>query len=117
MTSKRAKASSATGGSAPANGSASAADTTHRDGDAIDTGKADEISGLTFEEARDELAAVVDRLHTGGQGLQESLALWERGELLAQRCESVLAQARQRVAALTGDTEPDAEHTGPTRGA
>ena len=116
MTSKRAKASSASG-SAPAAGASSGEEATPPGMQAVDPAEADEINHLTFEEARDELAAVVDRLHTGGQGLQESFALWERGELLAQRCESVLAQARQRVAALTGDTDPDAEHAGPTRGA
>lgn len=52
---------------------------------------------LTFEQARDELTAVVDRLQHGTESLQESLDLWERGEVLAKRCEDFLATARERI--------------------
>lgn len=53
----------------------------------------------TYELARDELAAVVGRLESGGLGLDESLTLWERGEYLAAVCERFLAGARERVEA------------------
>ena len=53
----------------------------------------------TYEQARDELAEVVRRLETGGLTLEESLALWERGERLAEVCQHWLTQARERLAA------------------
>lgn len=54
---------------------------------------------LSYEKARDELAEVVKRLETGGLTLEESLALWERGERLAGICEEWLEGARARLAA------------------
>ena len=61
-------------------------------------------SELGYEEARDELIAVVERLEHGGLDLDSSLQLWERGEQLAKRCEEHLAGARERVEqALAGD--------------
>lgn len=55
------------------------------------------VEALTFEQARDELAAVVTGLEAGGLTLEESLALWERGEVLAAHCQAWLDAARQRV--------------------
>jgi exodeoxyribonuclease VII small subunit len=54
---------------------------------------------LTYEQARTELAGVVERLETGGSSLEESLALWERGEKLADICQRWLDGARQRIEA------------------
>ena len=51
----------------------------------------------TYELARDELAAVVHKLESGGLGLDESLTLWERGEHLAAVCSRFLDNARERV--------------------
>jgi exodeoxyribonuclease VII small subunit len=59
---------------------------------------------LGYEEARDALVDVVRRLEAGGVTLEESLALWERGEALATRCEQWLAGARARVEAATSAT-------------
>ncbi|WP_225725160.1 MULTISPECIES: exodeoxyribonuclease VII small subunit [unclassified Nocardia] len=56
-----------------------------------------EIAGFGYERARDELVNVVKMLEQGGLDLDESLALWERGEALANRCEQHLAGARKRV--------------------
>ncbi|WP_156251775.1 exodeoxyribonuclease VII small subunit [Pseudactinotalea terrae] len=53
---------------------------------------------LTYEQARDELVEVVNRLESGAASLEDSLALWERGEALADRCQSVIDDARQRLA-------------------
>ncbi|TDB88543.1 exodeoxyribonuclease VII small subunit [Actinomadura sp. KC216] len=53
----------------------------------------------SYEQARDELADVVKRLEAGGLTLEESLALWERGEKLAAICEEWLEGARARLAA------------------
>lgn len=56
-------------------------------------------ASLGYEEARDELIQVVNRLEQGGATLEESLQLWERGEALAARCEEWLLGARQRLEA------------------
>jgi exodeoxyribonuclease VII small subunit len=53
----------------------------------------------SYEQAREELADVVRRLETGGATLEESLALWERGEQLATICQEWLDGARARLAA------------------
>jgi exodeoxyribonuclease VII small subunit len=55
------------------------------------------ISEMGYEEARDELIEVVQRLEQGGLDLDASLNLWERGEELARCCEAHLAGARKRV--------------------
>ncbi|ARQ72224.1 exodeoxyribonuclease VII small subunit [Streptomyces marincola] len=65
---------------------------------------ADAGAALGYEQARDELIDVVRRLEAGGATLEESLALWERGEELARICEGWLEGARARLdAALAGD--------------
>ncbi|MGI5167363.1 exodeoxyribonuclease VII small subunit [Spirillospora sp. CA-253888] len=60
---------------------------------------------MSYEQARDELTEVVKRLESGGLTLEESLALWERGEKLAAICEEWLEGARARLAAAMA--EPD----------
>jgi exodeoxyribonuclease VII small subunit len=52
---------------------------------------------LSYEQARAELAAVVEKLEAGGASLEESLALWERGEQLAAVCQKWLDNARARL--------------------
>ncbi len=52
---------------------------------------------LSFEQARDLLGEVVDRLQQGPGTLEESLALWERGEQLAKICQDYLTAARVRI--------------------
>jgi len=51
----------------------------------------------TYEQARDELADVVRQLEQGGATLEQSLALWERGEQLAGICQSWLDGAKARL--------------------
>jgi exodeoxyribonuclease VII small subunit len=63
-----------------------------------------DVASLGYEQARDELAAVVARLEAGGASLEESLALWERGEALAARCQEWLDGARARLAEARGTT-------------
>lgn len=58
-----------------------------------------DIEALNYEEAREQLVQVVGKLEAGGASLEESLALWERGEALAKRCEEWLEGARKRMAA------------------
>ncbi len=53
-----------------------------------------------YETAREELLEVVRALEQGGTSLEESLALWERGERLAQVCQEWLDGARQRLDAV-----------------
>jgi exodeoxyribonuclease VII small subunit len=50
-----------------------------------------------YEQARDELTDVVRRLESGGLALEESLALWERGEALADICQRWLEGARAKL--------------------
>ncbi|MBW9210865.1 exodeoxyribonuclease VII small subunit [Mumia sp. zg.B21] len=52
---------------------------------------------IPYEQAREELAEVVGKLETGGTTLEESLALWERGEELAAICQQWLDGARARL--------------------
>ncbi len=52
---------------------------------------------VPYEQAREELVEVVRRLEAGGTTLEESLALWERGEHLAGVCQQWLDGARQRL--------------------
>jgi exodeoxyribonuclease VII small subunit len=65
-----------------------------------------DIAELSYEQARDELVRVVGELEQGSTTLEESLALWERGEALARRCEEWLLGAKARLdaarAAATG---------------
>ena len=55
------------------------------------------VSELSYEAARDQLVEVVNTLEQGGASLEESIALWERGEALATRCEQWLDNARERL--------------------
>jgi exodeoxyribonuclease VII small subunit len=62
-----------------------------------------DVAELSYEQARDELVDVVGRLESGAANLEDSLALWERGEALADRCQRWLDAARDRLAAAKGD--------------
>jgi exodeoxyribonuclease VII small subunit len=64
-------------------------------------GEDPEIAKLSYEDARDGLLDVVRRLEGGAETLEESLALWERGEALARHCEGWLAGAQARLDAAT----------------
>jgi exodeoxyribonuclease VII small subunit len=57
--------------------------------------------GLSYEAARAELEDVVRRLEAGGVTLEESLALWERGEALARTCQELLDGVRARITAAS----------------
>lgn len=73
-----------------------------------------DAASLSYEQARDELVQVVARLEAGGEPLEASLALWERGEALAARCQEWLDGARARLdaaraqdAASASEGKPD----------
>ena len=56
-----------------------------------------DVAQLSYEQAREELVAVVAQLEAGAATLEQSLGLWERGEALAARCEAWLQGASQRL--------------------
>jgi len=58
---------------------------------------------LSYEQAREELVEVVRKLEAGGITLEESLALWERGEKLATLCQEWLDGARKKIDAAIQD--------------
>jgi exodeoxyribonuclease VII small subunit len=58
---------------------------------------ANDVSKLSYEQARDELVRVLGELEQGSATLEESLALWELGEALANRCEEWLLGAKARL--------------------
>ncbi|KJL24977.1 Exodeoxyribonuclease 7 small subunit [Microbacterium oxydans] len=69
------------------------------------------VDTLSFEAARDELVKVVAELEQGSPTLEHSLALWERGEALAARCEEWLLGAKRRLDAARAAAS-DADHAG-----
>jgi exodeoxyribonuclease VII small subunit len=62
-----------------------------------------DIKKLTFERAIEELESIVKRLEEGKVPLEESVAIYERGEVLKARCEELLRQAEARVEKITLD--------------
>ncbi len=81
-----------------------------------------DVQSLGFEQALDELVEVVRRLETGGTTLEEALALWERGEALAARCQTWLDGARDVLEAARRTTggaggAGGADREGPSAGA
>lgn len=61
----------------------------------------------SYEAAREELIDVVHQLEAGGTTLEESLALWERGEKLARTCQGWLDGARKRLDSAVEADQPD----------
>jgi exodeoxyribonuclease VII small subunit len=78
------------------------ADTTHAD-----------VKTLSFERAIEELESIVKRLEDGKVPLEESVAIYERGESLKRRCEELLRQAEARVDKITTDANGNAVGTEP----
>ncbi|WP_347343674.1 exodeoxyribonuclease VII small subunit [Jatrophihabitans telluris] len=63
---------------------------------------------MSYEQARAELREIVAKLESGGQPLEESLLLWQRGEQLATVCQRWLDGARTRLeAAIATSDAPD----------
>ncbi|WP_010523798.1 exodeoxyribonuclease VII small subunit [Nesterenkonia sp. F] len=71
------------------------------------TAELDDVESMSYEQARDELVQVVTKLETGGAPLEESLALWQRGEALADRCERWLDGARTKLQEVRASLESD----------
>lgn len=68
---------------------------------------------LSYEQARDELAAVVKRLEAGGLTLEQSLELWERGEKLAAICAEWLEGARAKLSVAMARRDDGDNSEGP----
>jgi exodeoxyribonuclease VII small subunit len=60
-----------------------------------------DIAQLPFEKALAELESIVQRLERGDVALEESVAIYERGEALKRRCDELLRQAEARVEKIT----------------
>ena len=75
------------------------------------TDQASKLETMSYEQARDELVVIVQRLESGGVPLEESLALWERGEELAAICQAWLDGAKAKIeAARTKDSAAAVEN-------
>jgi len=65
------------------------------------------ITNLSYEQARDELISIVAQLEGGQIGLEDSMALWQRGEALATHCNTWLDGAEAKLS--TGEVARPAE--------
>jgi exodeoxyribonuclease VII small subunit len=72
-----------------------------------------DVETLSFERAIDELETIVKRLEEGKVPLEESVAIYERGEALKRRCEDLLRQAEARVEKITLDASGKPKGTAP----
>lgn len=72
------------------------------------------VAEPTYEQARDELVQIVAKLEAGGTTLEESLALWQRGEELSALCERYLDGARAKLDAASADQSSDAANSSST---
>jgi exodeoxyribonuclease VII small subunit len=72
-----------------------------------------DIAGLTFEKALAELENIVRRLEQGKVELEESIAIYERGEALKKHCQSLLERADARIEKITIGPDGRAAGTAP----
>jgi exodeoxyribonuclease VII small subunit len=72
-----------------------------------------DVRKLSFERALEELESIVKRLEEGKVPLEESVAIYERGESLKRRCEELLRQAEARVDKITLDASGQPTGTEP----
>lgn len=70
------------------------------------------IAALPFEKALEELELIVSKLERGTVPLEESIAIYERGEALKKRCEQLLKEAEMRIEKIT--LSADGKPTGTT---
>lgn len=72
-----------------------------------------DIKQLSFEQALQELETIVARLESGSVELEVSIDLYERGEKLKNRCETLLKKATARVEKITLSSSGEAQGTQP----
>jgi exodeoxyribonuclease VII small subunit len=77
----------------------------------LDSPSAD-IAALPFERALEELEVIVRRLERGDVPLEDSIAIYERGEALKKHCETLLKRAEARIEKIT--IGPDGRAAGTT---
>ncbi|WP_306119629.1 MULTISPECIES: exodeoxyribonuclease VII small subunit [unclassified Roseitalea] len=78
-----------------------------------DTDPNADVSGLPFEKALDELEKIVDRLERGDVALEESIAIYERGEALRARCDTLLKAAELKIEKIKTGRAGEATGTEP----
>lgn len=71
------------------------------------------ITDLPFERALEELEGIVRRLERGDVPLEESIAIYERGEALKKHCETLLKNAQARIEKITAGPNGEASGTTP----
>lgn len=76
-----------------------------------------DVTGYSFEKAVAELESIVGRLERGDVALDESIAIYERGEALKKHCERLLAIAENRIEKIRIDRAGNPEDTEPLDGA
>lgn len=76
-----------------------------------------DLSGYSFEKAVAELESIVARLERGDVALDESIAIYERGELLKKHCETLLSAAENRIEKIRLDRAGKPTGTEPLDGA
>ncbi len=81
------------------------ADQTHKD-----------VQALPFEKALEELETIVDRLERGDVALEESIAIYERGEALRARCDALLKAAELKIEKIKTGRAGEATGTEPLEG-
>ena len=65
------------------------------------------VEGLSYEEALNELQEIVSNLESGERNLEETLALYERGQVLARYCAALLDQAELKLQQISGESVVD----------
>jgi len=76
--------------------------------DATTTDGFPDIAGMRYEDAREELIAIVAKLEAGQAPLEDSMHLWRRGEALAAHCATWLDGAQAEIERATHPTSPAA---------
>lgn len=79
-------------------------------------GSNNDVAALPFEKALAELESIVQRLEKGDVALEESIRIYERGEALKRRCDTLLREAEARVEKITRDASGTATGTEPLDG-
>lgn len=70
------------------------------------------VAAMSYEEARDQLTAIVAKLQHGGLSLEDSLRYWQIGEALAARAQSLLQEVRSQLDAARERQQSGVEHAG-----
>jgi exodeoxyribonuclease VII small subunit len=75
--------------------------------------RGDDIAAMPFEQALAELESIVDRLERGEVSLEDSIAIYERGEALKRHCDALLKDAEMRIEKITQTADGKAQGSEP----